>query len=134
MRWAEVPELAFEVAPNPALATNATAAILAPAQATPARFAALAAKWKEALAATLLLLAAGVAVWWLLPAALRRFREWRMQRSASEAAAFRRIAIAVALSPALRAITSLVNVNPALKCWAIIVRPLRGLLLTGHCA
>ena len=89
MRWAEVPDLAFEVAPNPTLAANVPVAIVAQPVATAARFAGLAAKWKEVLAATLLLLAALLALRWLAPTAQRRVREWRIQRATSEAAAFR---------------------------------------------
>jgi len=94
MRWADVPELAFEVAPNPALVVEAPAVIVAQAKAPSARFAGLAAKWKEVLAATMLLLAAVLALRWLAPIARRRLSKWRIERAASEAAAFRRVRIA----------------------------------------
>jgi hypothetical protein len=94
MRWAEVPELAFEVAPNPVLVANAPAVTVAESRATSARFANLATKWREALLTVLLLLTAGLALRRLAPAALQRLREWRLRRAASEAAAFRRVRIA----------------------------------------
>ena len=61
MRWADVPELAFDVAPDPALVADAPAVTVAQSHSTPTRFAALAAKWREVLLTVLLLLTAGLA-------------------------------------------------------------------------
>ncbi len=93
MRWAEVPDLAFDVASNPTLVKDA-AAVAVPQPPKPARFESIVAHWKALLATILSLLVAGLALGWLVPVARRRVRDWRARRSASEAAAFRHIRIA----------------------------------------
>ena len=94
MRWAEVPQLAFDVAPAPAPAAGAAAGDAVPPHAQRPRFERLLSGWRELLAAALLLLATGLVLRWLVPATRRRLQGWRTRRAASEAAAFRRVRVA----------------------------------------
>jgi hypothetical protein len=94
MRWAETPALAFEVAPNPAAiltVPNETKG----APVNRARPGLLRARWREAVALALAALLTVALARRLVPPARRRLREARRRRAGSEAAAFRRLRIAV---------------------------------------
>jgi len=115
MRWAEVPELAFDVAAGPAAKVVDAGAARAQLV-TPSGWRVLGARWREIVAPGLALLLLGASVWWLLPHAQRWMRKARARRAASEATAFRGLRAAIRTGdPA--------GVRRNLARWAAIAMP-----------
>lgn len=115
MRWAEVPELAFEVAPNPALRPASAGDPRAmPVKAAP--FALFGGRWREAVTLAIGVLLLGALSWRLVPPARRRLRDARRRRAASEAAAFRQLRSAIRGADASA-------IRGALTRWAELATP-----------
>jgi hypothetical protein len=115
MRWAEAPELAFDVAPNPAaLAAPAEEARSLPIKES--RPSLLRQRWREAVVLAMSVVLTGGLAWWLVPLARRRIRDARVRRAGSEAVAFRR------LRRALRA-GEPTAMREALADWVVTMSP-----------